>query len=851
MASTATEKHTPMMQQFLKIKANHPDMLLFYRMGDFYELFFDDAIKASKMLNITLTHRGKTAGKPIPMAGVPFHSADGYLAKLVKQGESVAICEQIGDATTSKGPVERQVVRVITPGTLSDAALLEEKQERLLVAVSALNNQTGIASLDMSSGRFTLLELDSAEALLNELTRLNPAELLVEEGNTLDIKHACLCERPTWDFELSTAEALLKKQFNTHDLNGFGAQDLSAALSAAGCLLNYAQQTQRSLLPHIQHPQVENRQDFILLDNSTQRNLELLENLSGAEHCTLLSVYDNTATTMGSRLLQRWIKRPLKQHKTCQQRLTCVREILEKGAFEDLHLQLKHIADLERILTRIALKTARPRDLAQLRDSLAALPEIQTALTDYQSHLIQKLKTDIGNFPAQAALLSKAILENPPMVIREGGVIAEGYDKELDELRNLSNTANSFLTDLEKAERERTNISTLKVGYNRVHGYYIELSRAQATEDLPAEYIRRQTLKNAERFITPKLKEFEDKVLSSKSRALAREKALYEDLLETLTQDLQPLQTSASALAKLDVLNNFAERAQQLNLCEPVLSETPGIEIQAGRHPVIEQVTHQDFIPNDTLLNTEKRMLMITGPNMGGKSTFMRQTALIVILAYCGSFVPASAVTLGPIDRIFTRIGAADDLASGRSTFMVEMTEAANILNNATENSLVLMDEIGRGTSTFDGLSLAFSIAADLAERIQAFTLFATHYFELTTLPEKISSITNVHLDATEYKDEIIFMHKVQEGPANQSYGLQVASLAGVPKQTIKAAKQKLNELENQTATTQHQPQQNDLFLFNAPESEALNKLKDINPDELTPKQALEVIYELVALERA
>lgn len=848
MSTTAIEKHTPMMQQFLKIKAQYRNMLLFYRMGDFYELFFDDALHAAKLLDITLTHRGKSNGQPIPMAGVPFHAADGYLAKLVKLGESIAICEQVGDPATSKGPVAREVVRVITPGTLSDQALLEEKQEALLVAVSEAQEKFALASLDMSSGRFILSLHNSVNDVHNELQRLNPAELLIDENSPHPWPGNCIRLRPAWDYDVSSCIEILKTQFNTHDLQGFGLQQTPLAIAAAGCLINYAQQTQRSLLPHIQAPCIDQRQDFMLLDAATQRNLELTQNLQGNSDNTLLSAIDNTSTAMGSRLLQRWLKRPLKNHQHCQQRLDSVAELSQENLLADLQQHLKQIADLERIITRIALKSARPRDLAQARDSLALLPALQTILKNTHSPLLQQLREEIATFPEQQKLLQKAIVENPPMVIREGGVIAEGYDTELDELRQLSTTSHQFLEALEKEEQARTNNPNLKVGYNRVHGFYIEITRAQV-KDLPAEYIRRQTLKNNERFITPKLKEFEDKVLSSKSRALAREKSLYDDLLEKMVSAIAPLQQCAQALASLDVLSNFAERALALNFKKPELVNHTIIEIENGRHPVIEQVIDHDFIANDTQLDSKRRLLMITGPNMGGKSTFMRQTALIVILANIGCYVPADKVRLGVVDQIFTRIGAADDLASGRSTFMVEMTEAANILNNASANSLVLMDEIGRGTSTFDGLSLAYAMAEDLAARCKALTLFATHYFELTSLAEKHKTIFNIHLDATEHFDEIIFMHKVQEGPANQSYGLQVAKLAGVPPSVIKAARQKLHELENNSVAQNGNPQQPDLFLQQQEkeESNILQQVKSLNPDELTPRQALEKLYELTA----
>ncbi len=853
----AVNKHTPMMQQYLRIKADYPNMLLFYRMGDFYELFYDDAQQASQLLDITLTARGHSAGNPIPMAGVPYHSAESYVAKLLREGLSIAICEQVGDPKTSVGPVERQVVRILTPGTVSDAAFLEEGRDNLLAALHAHQDRYGIATLDISSGRFSLLEVKGQEALISELERLKPTELLVSEELNFpsplfskgDSGRNMIRRRPPWEFEVETAERLLTQQMQTHDLSGFGCADMSLAIAAAGCLLQYAKETQRTLMPHIRSLHAERREDSIMLDAATRRNLELVTNLAGGQDNTLVSVLDYTATAMGSRLLKRWVNRPIRHHEVLRERQASIKTLLQDRAYVALHQQLRGIGDLERILARVALKTARPRDLAQLRDTLMLLPGLQhllQSLSPYAATRLPSLIHAINEFPNLCALLSKAIIENPPVTIRDGGVIAKGYDAELDELLELSENAGSFLVELEEREKKRTGFSTLKVGYNRVHGYYIEISRLQAQE-IPADYIRRQTLKNAERFITPELKVFEDKALSSRERALAREKVLYEALLEIIVQDLIPLQTSATALSELDVLTNFAERADALDLCCPEFVTEQTIHVVAGRHPVVEAVLDQPFVPNDVMLNRDKRMLIITGPNMGGKSTYMRQIALIVLLAHIGSFVPAREVRVGSIDRIFTRIGAADDLASGRSTFMVEMTETANILHNATSQSLVLMDEVGRGTSTFDGLSLAWASAEYLAQQLQAFTLFATHYFELTVLAEQIATVHNVHLDATEHGDKIVFLHSVNEGPANQSYGIQVAQLAGVPLKVIQQAKRKLHELEGQATGSvgvSHKPVQADLFAMAAVHP-AVKLLDEIDPDKLTPREALECLYRL------
>jgi len=857
---TNNSSHTPMMRQYLGIKADYPGMLVFYRMGDFYELFFDDAERAARLLSITLTKRGKSAGLPIPMAGVPYHAAEGYLAKLVRQGESVAICEQIGDPASSKGPVERKVVRIGTPGTVTDEALLEERRDNLLAALLESETGFGLATLDLSSGRFVLQQTDSGEALAGELERLRPAELLLPEDYKLPSgtpEQRGICHRPVWHFDRDTAERLLTRQFGTRDLSGFGCDDHPIAISAAGCLLQYIEDTQRSALPHMRGLTVERREDAIIIHAATRRNLELDQSLSGQHQHTLAGVIDRTVTSMGSRLLRRWINRPLRNRLLVRERHDAIRQLLDRGACDALQDELRGIGDIERILARVALKSARPRDLATLRDSLARLPAVQQKLTHLDSPLLQRMAVEAGTQPDTVELLRSAVIDNPPMLIRDGGVLAEGYDKELDHLRGLSLHADGFLLDLETRERERTGIANLKVGYNRVHGYYIEIGRSRS-EKAPDDYVRRQTLKGAERFITPELKKFENQVLSARERSLALEKSLYDRLLECLQQEIAPLQQSAEALATLDVIANLAERAERLNLNAPELVEEPGMQISDGRHPVVEQVSEHPFVANSVLFDDRRRILIITGPNMGGKSTFMRQTALIVLLAYAGCFVPATKARIGPIDRIFSRIGASDDLAGGRSTFMVEMEETANILHNATEQSLVLMDEIGRGTSTFDGLSLAWSCGVELATRIRAFTLFATHYFELTILPEEYPGIANVHLDAVEHGDSIVFLHAVREGPANQSYGLQVAALAGVPRDIIDRARSRLRELE-QSAQRHRDMEASQLSLFGEAEKqqpvpvnpayEALAKATEaLDPDTLTPRQALDEIYRLKKL---
>ncbi|WP_316673048.1 DNA mismatch repair protein MutS [uncultured Tolumonas sp.] len=844
--------HTPMMQQYLGLKAQHPDVLLFYRMGDFYELFFDDARKASELLDISLTKRGQSAGQPIPMAGVPYHAIEGYLCRLVQLGESAAICEQIGDPATSKGPVERKVVRIITPGTLTDEALLNERQDNLIVAVDFVAPYYGLAAMDVASGRFIVNQFTKQETLAAELQRLNPAELLYSETFP-ELSHLGqrrgMRRRPAWEFEFSTAYHLLCQQFGTQDLRGFGVEEQKIALQAAGALMQYVRDTQRTALPHIQGLRLEKSEQMVVMDAATRRNLELTSNLSGGLDNTLAEVLDATATPMGSRLLKRWLHQPVRNKAQLQQRQDVITELLDQQMMPALTPVLKQIGDVERILARLALRSARPRDLSRLRNAFQQLPELQTILKDSQT--LQELAQTIQTFPELQDLLERAVIENPPVVIRDGGVIASGYSAELDELRDLENGATRYLEQLELRERQRTGINTLKVSYNKVHGFYIDVTKANA-HLVPSDYIRRQTLKNNERYLIPELKEYEEKVLTAQSRALALEKQLYEDILDQLLPYLAKLQISAAGIAELDVLNNLAERAQTLDYHRPELIDEAKVIIQGGRHPVVEQSHQVPFIANDLQLHEQRQMLIITGPNMGGKSTYMRQTALIVLLAYIGSYVPAASAQIGPIDRIFTRIGASDDLASGRSTFMVEMTETANILHNATQQSLVLMDEIGRGTSTYDGLSLAWACAEQLAKKINAYTLFATHYFELTQLPEQQSNITNVHFDAIEHGDSVAFMHTVQDGAANRSYGIQVAALAGVPRSVINQARAKLHELESRdhSAPTvkNGDSQAAAMPLPTIEENELYNALDMLDPDQLSPRDALDWLYKLKVL---
>ena len=843
--------HTPLMQQYLRIKAEHPERLLFFRMGDFYELFYDDAKRAAKLLDITLTARGESAGAPIPMAGLPYHAAEGYLARLVRLGESVAICEQIGDPQLAKGPVERRVVRIVTPGTVTEEALLEDRRDNLLVAVAATGSSLGLAALDLAGGRFIVEQLASMDTLFSELERLNPAELLISDEEALPsaiLKRPGTTRRPSWHFEAESARRLLIRHFNVHDLTAFGCQNMPATLAAAGALLEYVKETQQSALPHIEGMRLERHEDLIALDAASRRNLELDYHPSGRVDLTLFGVLDRTVTAMGGRLLRRWLHQPLREQAILSARHDAIDSLLGQGAMGGVRDHLRAIGDIERIVARIALRSARPRDLVTLRLALDALPAFQTLLTPLEATLLQDLRRALAPQALLLDLLQRAIIDQPPVLIRDGGVIREGYHPELDQLRRLSLHQDQFLLDLEQREREKTGLSNLKVGFNRVQGFYLELSRTQA-DRVPQEYVRRQTLKGVERYITPELKAFEEQVLGARERALAFEKTLWEALLDRLAEDLMALKLIGEGLAELDVLGTLAERADSLNFHRPTFTQEPGISIKGGRHPVVESVLDHPFVSNDLELSKQRRMLIITGPNMGGKSTYMRQTAVIVLLAHIGSFVPAEQAVMGPIDRIFTRIGASDDLANGRSTFMVEMTETAHILHHATPQSLVLMDEIGRGTSTFDGLSLAFATAEHLARVTGSMTLFATHYFELIQLPEEVPEVANVHLDAAEHHQGIVFLHAVKEGPANQSYGLEVAALAGVPKSVVKKAREKLRALEAQTLQRPVEPrqgQQLDLFrdMIKDP---ALLLLDGVDPEEMTPREALDLLFEMKA----
>ena len=837
----STSTHTPMMQQYLRIKGEHPNILLFYRMGDFYELFFDDAKRAASILDITLTSRGKSAGEPIPMAGVPFHAADQYLAKLLKQGESVAICEQMGQAGDSKGPMPRKVVRILTPGTITDETLLDQHQDHVLMAIQQQHSSFAYALFNPSNGTFDICQIEHIANLHAELARIQPTEIIISEAfpHTESLSAYACQQRPPWEFALDSAKHQLCKHFGTQDLKGFGCQDHPLGIQAAGALLQYLHYTQPEQLPYIQGLKVHRIQDSIILDANTRRHLELTCNLQGSSAHTLLSVLNRCQTAMGTRHLKRWLHQPLQDTQQRQQRLDSIAQLITQNQLPSLQQSLQHIGDCERILSRVALKTARPRDLTQLRLALQTTPKIKAILAHDQHPCLVTLDQQLQPLTALCQQLELAIIEQPPSVIRDGGVLATGYDEQLDALRTMRDHSSTFLLELEHREQQRTGLSTLKVGYNRIHGYYIEISRQQS-EHAPSDYIRRQTLKNVERYIMPELKAYEDKILSSQSQALAREKRLYELLLDRIIEDLAPLQQTTQALTTLDVLVSLAQIAQQRQWVMPTMGDHIGIDIKAGRHPVIEQALDHSFTPNDTTLGQSNTLLMITGPNMGGKSTYMRQTALIVLLAHVGSFVPAQSARIGKIDRIFTRIGANDDLAGGRSTFMVEMTETANILHNATPHSLVLMDEIGRGTSTFDGLSLAWACAKTLAEDIKALCLFATHYFELTQLEQNVVTIKNVHLRAIKHQQSIVFLHQVLPGPASQSYGLDVAGLAGIPKKVIAGAKQKLAQCEQKPS-----PQMNLLTNTTHPAIEALQAL---DPNTLTPLQAIQTLCQLKIL---
>ena len=788
-------QHTPMMQQYLSIKAEYPDTLLFYRMGDFYEMFFEDARRGAELLDITLTARGKSSGQPIPMAGVPYHAAENYIARLLRLGESVAICEQIGDPNTSNGPVERSVVRVITPGTVTDEALMEDRQPCLIAAMIEYKNVIGLATLEVSTGSFILQQYDDSNEAYQHLEQITPAELLVSENANDKVNMPGLRQRPHWSFDYDNGYQALIRQLKVNNLDAFGCEGKYAAICAAGCLLQFISETQKTTLAHINRLVFFQSHDCLQIDPATCRNLELLTNLRGGRTGSLLNLLDTTVTAMGARLLQQWLLQPLQEIDAIQQRQAAIASLLNNNQFIEVRELLRGCGDMQRILARVALHSARPRDLVRLKVTLTKLPELQSMENLTLDPLLRQLLHEIGEFPAQVDLLQRALVDEPPATIRDGNFIRDGFDSELDQLLDHSRGASKRLVQLQERERHRTGLSTLKTGYNKVHGYYIEISRSQSSK-APVDYIRRQTLKNTERFTIPELQELEGLVIASKSRALEREKHLYEQLIEHLLQDLIPLQTCANAVSQLDVLSALSERAQTLGWCQPAFSQQLGLHILAGRHPVVEEALDSTFIPNDVTLTSEHRMLMVTGPNMGGKSTYMRQIAIILLLAHMGSFVPAQQMETGIFDRVFTRLGASDDVAGGRSTFMVEMTETAYILRNASSRSLVLIDEIGRGTSTYDGLALAWATATTLVDKIRAFTLFATHYFELTALAESYPAVVNVHLEVTEYGDEVIFLYQVKDGAASQSYGLQVARLAGLPQEVLDLAHQQLQRLE-------------------------------------------------------
>jgi len=843
------------MQQYWRIKADYPETLLLFRMGDFYEVFYEDASRAAKLLDITLTARGTSAGEPIPMAGIPYHALDGYLVKLIRKGESAAICEQVSEPTPGKGIVDRKVVRIVTPGTVTDEALLSGRQDNLLASAARVRKSWALSWMDLSSGRFLVRLLSTQDDLETQLERLLPTELLISEdadwAESLSGQRG-LRKRAPWHFDHESAYHLLTDQFGTKDLGGFGIEEEPAAIAAAGALLQYAQETQRTALPHLRAIQMENPHNHLHLDAATRRNLELLHHPEGRSEHTLAGIMDSTVTPMGGRLLRRWIAEPIRDRQRLQLRHDSIGALLDTRLYETLRTLFRSVGDVERILARVARGSARPRDLTTLRQTLAVLPEIKSSLISVGREPLQQCGEEIEYLPQIFELLSAALVDEPPVLIRNGGVIAKGYDAELDELRGLSENANDFLLEYENRQKEESGIAGLKVGYNRVHGYFIEVTHAHAGK-VPLHYKRRQTLKAAERYITEELKAFEDQVLSSRERAQARELYCYEQLVSSLQTELELLQAVAATIARLDVLCAFTERAVTLDFCCPELSEQAGIDIRDGRHPVIEHVQTEAFTPNDTSINPQRQMLIITGPNMGGKSTYMRQTALICLLAYSGSWVPATSALIGPLDRIFTRIGAGDDLSRGRSTFMVEMTETANILHSASQHSLVLMDEIGRGTSTYDGLALAWAVAEYLARQVKAYTLFATHYFELTHLPEQLEGVHNVHLKAVEHGDSIVFLHSVNDGPASQSYGLQVAALAGIPRNVLRRARFQLSKLEK---GDDNSPQMGLFTTYEEPEPElepdnpVMDKLDDIDPDELTPRAALDLVYKLKALLR-
>ena len=844
--------HTPMMAQYLRIKAEFPDTLVFYRMGDFYELFYDDARKAHRLLDITLTTRGQSAGEPVVMAGVPVHAVEAYLARLIKLGEAVAVAEQVGDVATAKGPVERKVVRVVTPGTVTDSALMAEGADTLLLALHRQRGRFGLAWLGLASGRLGLGECTEAE-LASWLARLDPAEILFD-GQALPAAapRSALTPRPAWQFDAALGQRKLCAQLQVASLAGYDAQGLLLAHGAAAALLSFAEHTQGQALAHVNRLEIERAGELLDLPPATHRNLELTQTLRGEDAPTLLSLLDSCRSGMGSRCLRHWLTHPRRERTQALQRHEAIARLIDAG-FAPLRDALRQVSDVQRITARIALRQVRPRELAGLRFTLQSLPALAAAAPTGTA-LLDQLQRALAPSPDIADAL-RAVADEPAVLLRDGGVIAAGVDSELDELRGISQNCDAYLLDLEQRERARSGIGNLRVQFNKVHGFYIEVT-ASNLHRVPADYQRRQTLKNAERYITPELKSFEDKALSAQERALAREKWLYEQLLDALQPHLGELSALAEALAALDALAALAERAASLDWCRPQFVPQPCIDIEAGRHPVVEMRLRETggaaFIPNHCRLDARTRMLVITGPNMGGKSTFMRQVALCVLLAAMGSFVPAAACRLGPVDAIHTRIGAADDLANAQSTFMLEMTEAAAIVHGATEQSLVLMDEIGRGTSTFDGLALASAIATHLHDRNKSFTLFATHYFELTEFPAKHAQAINVHVSAVESGEQIVFLHQIEAGPASRSYGVQVARLAGMPPSLVRQARHTLEALEALQRAGDAQ-----VDLFAAPPQAASPSvspvdaaLAAIEPDSLTPREALEALYRLKNLQK-
>ena len=847
MIARSPVKHTPMMQQYMRIKAKYPDMLLFYRMGDFFELFFEDAKHAARLLDLTLTSRNKNAADEIPMAGVPVHAVESYLVKLLRQGESVVICDQTGDPASSKGLVERKVTRIITPGTVTESQLLEQDRENYLLALCPAPESVGLAYLDLSSGKFIVQTCKDVARLAGEIERIQPAEVLLPEDADIAVHNELALKRmPTWHFETESATAALCKQFNVLDLGGYGCNEQPLAISAAGAVLQYVKDTQKSALPHINGLRLHQHDEYLLIDSVSRNNLEIEQSTQGQKMHSLIGVLDKAVSSMGARHLRSWLAQPIRNQDVLLKRHAAIAQLIQFNEHEALQDRLRGVNDIERIRSRIALRSAQPRDLDALRKTLDIAPSIREAITHYSEDLLRECSHRLNGLEPLTAILKRALVDEPPTIIRDGGVIRSGFDTELDQLRSLSDNANQFLLTLEQGEKDTTQIPSLKVAYNRVHGYYIEVSRLHV-DRVPEHYTRRQTLKNTERYTTPELKDFEDEVLSAKERALKREKYLYEKLLGDLIEELDTMQRYALGLSQLDALVTLAERARTLNYVQPGFTEDNRICIKQGRHPVIEQVQEGPFTANDTTLDTKHKMLIITGPNMGGKSTYMRQIALICWLAHTGCYVPAESATIGPLDAIYTRIGASDDLSAGYSTFMVEMTEAANILNNATDSSLVLMDEIGRGTSTYDGLSLAWSCAEHLSTMNRCYTLFATHYFELTQLPEHHENIHNVHIDAVEHEDRIIFLHAVKDGPANQSYGLQVAQLAGIPKSVIASARLKLRQLERVNGppgNLQTDPQLG-LSLDESLNHPMIEYLMSVDPDDLSPKDALQVLYKL------